>query len=57
MRDPKPLRDQAFELRCRATHARTEASAMRLIDVARELKAEASALERETQHVGPQAPG
>jgi hypothetical protein len=57
MRDPKHLRDKAFELRCQAVHARTEASARRRISVARKLEAEASALERTTQSVRPQAPG
>jgi hypothetical protein len=41
MRDPKQLRDKAFELRRRAVHARTDASAVRLIDVAREAAARA----------------
>ena len=54
MRDPKQLRDKAFELRRWAIHARTDTSALKLIGVARELEAEASDLEREMQRISTQ---
>jgi hypothetical protein len=57
MRDSKHPRDEAFELRRRANHARTEAGAARPTEVEPELEAEACALEDEAHHVRPRAPG
>jgi len=43
MPDPRLLGDTAFELRCRATDARADASAVLSIGIARGLEAEAGA--------------